>query len=41
LILYAFEEKNAETESRMKALLVAYAFLVPINLVLDKYEDFE
>jgi hypothetical protein len=40
LILYAFEDKLAETENRMKALLTAYAFLIPINLVLDKYEDF-
>ena len=40
LIHYACENKNAKTENRMKALLTAYSFLLPINLVYEKIENF-
>ena len=38
-MLYAMEEKNLKSENRFNALLTAYAFLIPINLVLDKYAE--
>ncbi len=40
LILYACEEKEIETENRMKALLITYSFLLPINLVYEQIENF-
>lgn len=40
LILYAMEKEDIKSESRFNALLIAYAFLVPLNIVLDKYEEF-
>ena len=38
LILYAREDKFAETKNRIKSLLVAYSLLLPINLVYDSLE---
>ena len=34
------EEKDIESEKRFNALLIAYAFLIPINIVLDNYPNF-
>lgn len=39
-MLYAMEEKNLKSENRFNALLIAYAFLLPINMVLDNYKKF-
>lgn len=40
LFLYAMEEEDIDKECRVQALIAAYAFLLPINMFYDNYEDF-